>query len=198
MKYYMEYSLVISSSKDILSDKVKTFAPDTLILVGTATTDECSITFWGKRHLAVPTYIIRKNNEISFILVEDGIEKIRQYRKFKTESGNKNLTKLGRFVSNSLVALCLRKTRSKGGKKSCQNSIAQSSRTRGKPIAGSAVIMKWSYNMERKTMLDAYKIVAGEYGYKKSYRTFVRDLKKSGEIPIAFKKNGGLLEISLM
>lgn len=197
IKYNSEYSLVISSSKDIL-DEPKNFAPDTLILVGTATSDECSIIFWGQRSLAVPAYAVRKNDKNSFILVENGIEKIRQYRKFKTESGNKNLTKLGRFVSNSLVALCLQKTRSKGGKKSCQNSATQSARKKGKPIKGSAVIMKWLDNIEYKTMMGAYEIISDEYGYKKTYRTFVRDLKKAGGTPIEFKKNGDPLEIFLM
>jgi hypothetical protein len=170
MKYYMEYSLVISSSKDILSDKAETFAPDTLILIGTATTDECSIIFWGKRHLAVPAFIIRKNDKNSFILIEDGMEKIRQYRKFKTESGNKNLTRLGRFVSNSLVALCLRKTRSKGTKNSNKKSDVQSARKKGRLVKGSKVHLFGNDIFDLKTMKDAYEFVAGEYGYKKSYR----------------------------
>jgi hypothetical protein len=199
MKYRLEYSLVISSSKDILSDEAKTFAPDTLILVGTATIDECSITFWGKRHLATPVYIIRKNNADSFILIEDGVEKIRQYRKFRTESGNKNLTKLGRFVSNSLVALCLQKTCSKGAKISNKNSDVQSARKKGKLVKGSKVFLFGNDIIGFKTMKGAYEFVAGEYGYKKSYRSFVRELKKGGEANvIEFKKNNDILRVSLM
>jgi hypothetical protein len=199
MKYYSEYSLVISSSKDILSNEAKTFTPDTLILVSTATIDECSITFWGKRNLAAPTYIIKKNNENSFMLIEDGIKRIMQYRKFKTESGNKNLTRLGRFISNSLVALCLQRTRSKGAKISNQNSDVQSARKKGKLVKGSKVLLFGNNIFDLKTMKDAHDFVTSEYGYEKSYRTFVRELKKEGEANvIEFRKNNDILQVSLM
>jgi hypothetical protein len=51
-------------------------------------------------------------------------------------------------------------------------------------------------------MRDAYKFVVSEYGYKKSYITFVRELKKEGESGganvIEFKKNNDILQVSLM
>jgi hypothetical protein len=45
-------------------------------------------------------------------------------------------------------------------------------------------------------MKGAYEFVAGGYDYTKSYRTFVRELKK--EDVIEFKKNGDILQVSLM
>jgi phage terminase large subunit len=47
-------------------------------------------------------------------------------------------------------------------------------------------------------MKDAYEFVAGEYGYEKSYRTFVQKLKKEGGTNvIEFKKNNDILKVSL-
>jgi hypothetical protein len=150
----------------------------------------------------VPVYVVKKNNKNSFILIEDGVKKIVQYRKFRTESGNKNLTKLGRFVSNSLVALCFQKTRSKGAKTSNQNSDVQSARKKGKLVKGSKVHLFGNNILDLKTMKDAHEFVASEYGYEKSYRTFVRELKKGGEAGgtnvIEFKKNNDIVWVSLM
>jgi hypothetical protein len=45
-------------------------------------------------------------------------------------------------------------------------------------------------------MKDAYEFVVGGYDYTKSYRTFVRELKKGNAIK--FKKNSDILQVSLM
>jgi hypothetical protein len=189
-----EYSLIISSSDIILSedDDFKNIRPDTLIFISTSTANEAVIFRWAER--GKPLCTIKKNNESSFILIKDGMERIIKYRNFRTESGNRNLTELGRFVSNSLVALCLQKTRSKGGKVSNQNSDVQSARKKDKPVKGSNVYLSGDHIASFKTtMKDAHEFVAREYGYEKSYRTFVRELKKEGETGRAnvleFKKN---------
>jgi hypothetical protein len=90
----------------------------------------------------------------------------------------------------SLVASCLKKTRKKGNQKSNQNSQAQSARGKkkaGKIVNGKYVKMVFDsanheLKTEDKTVLDAYKIVAGKYGYKKSLRQFHRDLAKGKEL----------------
>jgi hypothetical protein len=186
------YSLVISSSTDILSDETKTYTPDTLILIGSATTDECTLTWWNEKDNAKPLFTIMKNNGNDFILITDYGERLMQYIKFKPD----NSKRLNRFLNDNLAYQCLDKTRSKGARNSNKNSAVQSARKKGKLIAGCTVIMERADNIERSTMLDAYKITVSEYDYTKSYRTFVRELKK--EDVIEFKKNGDILQVSLM
>jgi hypothetical protein len=181
-------------------DDFKNIRPDTLIFISTTTTDEAIVFRWAER--SKPLCTIKKNNESSFILIEDGKERIIKYRNFRTESGNRNLTELGRFVSNSLVALCLQKTHSKSAKILNQNSAVQSARKKGKMIKGSTVLLFGNNIWTLKTMKDAHEFVASEYGYEKSYRTFVRELKKDSETGSAnvleFKKNDDILEVRLM
>lgn len=191
------YPLIISSSNDILSKGAKTYPPDTLILIGSSTTDKCTLVWWDEKDNAELFFTLDKNNGHMnrFILTNDKGSYSWDYLQFKNTSNNliDNAGRLHRFLNENLSYQALNKTRSKGGRISNQNSEVQSARKQGKPITGSTVILEWPNRIEYKTMLDAYKTVSAEYEYTKSYRTFVRELKKSGENPIKFTN----LEVSL-
>jgi hypothetical protein len=192
-----EYSLIISSSDIILSedDDFKNIRPDALIFISTATVNEAVIFRWAER--SKPLCTIRKNNKSGFIITSDYKAETIVYRKFKRI--NPRLTEIGTFTKNSLAAQGLNRTRSKGGKISNQNSAVQSARKKGKLVKGSTVRLFGNNIFDLKTMKDAYEFVASEYGYKKSYATFVRELKKEGGANvIEFRKNNDTLQVSLM
>ncbi|GHV89362.1 hypothetical protein AGMMS50267_17220 [Spirochaetia bacterium] len=188
-----EYSLVISSSGEILKndDDYKGYTPDTLIFISTATADEAVIFFWAERDKPLCTI---KKNKNDFSITSNYKEEIIHYRKFKHI--NLRLTEIGKFTKSSLAYQGLNKTRSKGGKISNQNSDVQSARKKEKLVKGSAVRLFGNNIFDLKTMKDAHKFVASEYDYTKSYRTFVRKLKKGNVIE--FKKNSDVLQVSLM
>jgi hypothetical protein len=188
-----EYSLIISSSREILKngDDYKGYMPDTLIFISTATADEAVIFCWAERNR--PLCTIKKNKD-DFSIISNYKGEIIQYRKFKHI--NPRLTEIGKFTKSNLAYQGLNKTRSKGGKISNQNSDVQSVRKKGKLVKGSAVYLFGSNIIELNTMKDAYEFVASEYDYTKSYRTFVRELKKGNVIE--FKKNDDTLQVSLM
>jgi hypothetical protein len=192
-----EYSLIISSSDIILSedDEFKNIRPDTLIFISTAMANEAVIFCWAER--SKPLCTIKKNNKSGFIITSDYKAEAIVYRKFKHI--NPRLTEIGKFTKNSLAYQGLNKTRSKGGKISNQNSDVQSARKKGKLVKGSTVRLFGNNIFDLKTMRDAYEFVASEYGYEKSYRTFVRELKKEGGTNvIEFKKNNDILQVSLL
>jgi hypothetical protein len=195
-----EYSLIISSSDIILSedDDFKNIRPDTLIFISTSTANEAVIFRWAER--SKPLCTIKKNNNRSFIITSDYREETIVYRKFNHI--NPRLTEIGTFTKNSLAYQSLNKSRSKGGKIFNQNSAVQSARKKGKLVKGSKVYLFGDNIVDFKTMKDAHEFVASEYGYEKSYRTFVRELKKDSETGSAnvleFKKDNDILEVRLM
>jgi hypothetical protein len=194
-------SLIISSSDIILNedDDFRNIRPDTLIFISTPTADEATITKWSERQYP-ELYITLRKNKNNFSIISGGTERVKDYLKFKSI---KELNiKLRRFISNSLAAQGLQRTRSKGAKISNQNSDVQSTRKKGKLVKGSKVHLFGNNIIDLKTMKDAHDFVASEYGYEKSYRTFVRELKKESGAGkanvIEFKKNNDSLQVSLM
>jgi hypothetical protein len=188
-----EYSLIISSSREILKndDDYKDYTPDTLIFISTATADEAVIFRWAERNK--PLCAIKKDKN-GFTITSDYKEEAILNRKFKRI--NRRLTEVGNFTKSSLAYQGLNKTRSKGGKISYQNSDVQSARKKGKLVKGSKVHLFGNNITDLKTMKDAHEFLTSEYDYTKSYRTFVRELKEGNGIE--FKKNGDILQVSLM
>jgi hypothetical protein len=189
-----ERPLIISSSYEILKedDDYKSFAPDTLIFISTATANEANIFCWAERDKLLCAIKKNKNN---FSIMSNYKDEIIRYRRFKKI--NLRLTEKGKFTKSSLGYQALNKTRSKGGKNSNQNSETQSIRKKGKPIKGSIVFINNGNNFEQKTMLGAYEIVRAEYSYEKSYSTFRKELKRSGGKPIDFKNKEVLTKLYL-
>jgi hypothetical protein len=192
-----EYSLIISSSDIILQedDGFRNIRPDTLIFISTSTANEAVIFCWAERNK--PLCTIKKNNNSSFFIISGYRAEAVLYRKFKHI--NSRLTEIGTFTKKSLAYQALGKTCSKGGKISNQNSDVQRARKKGKLVKGSAVRLFGNNIIDLKTMKDAHEFVAREYGYEKSYATFVRELKKgNAENVLEFKKNNDILQVSLM
>ena len=179
--------ILVSSSLGIINSDVK-HRPSLIIFASQPSSTEAVMFFWADRFKQYKWVTFTKIDKSSFKISGSDKNEVRQYRKFHINSGkNKNGTtyhwnELQTFCKMSLVASCLKSTRSKGAKVSNQNSQTQSKRKKGKIVNDKYVLMEFdcpeAFNDEKKTVLDAYKICAGKYNYKKSLRQFHRDLEK--------------------
>ena len=189
-KILVSHNFGIINSSDVKLDA------DTVIFVSQAKSDEAVMFFWGNRNNPYEYVKLFKNDKNSFIKKNKDAETVEQYRQFKSEKTLRNgnvifaYDELRNFYNMSLVASCLSRTRKNGTQKSNQNSQAQSARgtkKAGKIVNCKSVKMAFDSadhepKTENKTVLDAYRIVAGKYGYKKSLRQFHRDLAKGEEL----------------
>ena len=188
--------ILVSHNFGIINSNEVKLSANTLIFISQAKSNEAVIFFWVNRNNPINYIKITKNDKDSFIVKSKETEEIKHYRQFKTEKTVHNgkvifdYNELRNFYSMSLVASCLSRTRKIGNQKSNQNSQAQSAR--GKNKANKIVNNKYvkmefdsanhEMKIENKTVLDAYRIVTGKYGYKKSLRQFHRDLAKGEEL----------------
>jgi len=181
--------LYVSSTLDIIENvNGLPFDDKTVILISNAKSKEATLFFWRHRHDTWKYSYMQKINETSFKIWNIDKTEIRQYVEAKQVGLLKNIQ---RFQNQSLVALCLDKTRKIGTQKSNQNSAAQKARR------GIKCLLEFhcpdAYNEEVKDMLDAYKIAAGKYNYSKSYRQFVRDIQKSGTLEFEMDRHHKLV-----
>ena len=177
----LTFKLVVASNLGIIESQVN-YAENTIIFISNSKSKEATFFIWKSRFKHKYYYYLRKIDKTSFGFtgIKDSIlvSEVLSYRQFK-QNKQLNYYEVERFKNMSLVADCLSKSRKAGNRVSNQNSQAQAAR-RG---ANTQVKMDFDsagghYNVEYKNMLEAYKIVAGKYNYKKVYMSFVRELKK--------------------
>jgi len=185
-------NILVSSNNGIINSNIELYI-GTVIFISQPKSNEAEMFFWKYRNNPIEWIILKKFDKTSFI-VNDEIKQYRQFYSEKTMDKNGKIIfdydELKNFYNMSLVASCLSSTRKKGNLKSNQNSKAQSVRGRrkaGKIVNGKYVKMVFDSanhepKTENKTVLDAYKIVTGKYGYKKSLRQFYRDLAGGEEL----------------
>ena len=167
--------LYVSSTLDIINNENNLpFNGLTYILIGKPTSNNCVLFNWKVRFNQSKWNYLEKIDSNSFRIYNVEKEKIINYKQSEQVG---LLNELQRFQNMSLVSDCIQKTRKLGTQKSNQNSSAQKLR-RGKKL-----LLQFDcpngYNEEIKDMLDSYKIVSGKYNYKKSYRTFTREIKEN-------------------
>jgi hypothetical protein len=180
VKNIMGYTskVFVSSTIDIINNiNELPFDRYTYIFISSPTSKNATMFLWKDRFdILKYNYLEKIDNETFKIWNSDKTE-ILQYREIKQIGFLKDIQ---RFQNMSLVSTCLGYTRKIGTQKSNQNSSAQKNRR------GTKLKLEFHtpnvYNEEIKDMLDTYKIVAGKYNYKKSYRTFVREIHKNTTI----------------
>ena len=176
----LTFKLVAASNFGILESQIN-YSENTIVFISNSKSKEATFFIWKSRFKHNYYYYLRKIDKTSFEFtgIKDNIlvSEVLSYRQFKQ---NKQLKyhELESFINMSLVANCLKKSRSKGANISNKNSVAQAARRGANTQVKMEFDNPFAYNVEYKNMLDAYKIVAGKYNYKKVYRTFVRELKK--------------------
>lgn len=169
---------VTTNIKIIENDNKLPFDRNTVIFISTANSKEATMFYWENRYEISKYNYIEKIDKNIFRIWNSEKSEIKTYNQAKQVGYLKDIQ---RFQNQSLVALCLQQTRKQGTINSNKNSQTQSLRKKGKIVKGCEVLMEFdcaeAYTKETKTMLDAYRIVAGKYNYIKSYRTFVREIK---------------------
>ena len=184
----LTFKLVAASNFGILESQVD-YSKNTIILIGSLKCDEAVFFLWRDRYNQSKHYFLKKIYKTSFEFTgiksksESLTTEILSYRQFK-QNKQLNYDELESFINMSLVADCLKKSRSKGAKLSNKNSLAQAVRRGANTQVKMEFDNPFGYNIEYKNMLDAYKIVAGKYNYKKAYRSFVRELKKGATLKL--------------
>jgi len=187
----LTFKLVAASNFGIIESDVS-YIKNTIIFISSPKCDEAVFFLWRDRYNQLKHYFLKKIDKTSFEFT--GIKsksktlttEILNYRQFKQ---NKLLKyhELKSFINMSIVADCLKKSRSIGGKTVTQNSQLQAQKRGANTLVKIEFDNPFAYTVEYKNMLDAYKIVAGKYNYKKVYRTFVRELKKG--LTLKFEMN---------
>jgi len=190
--------IATSSAIGLIEDNTKSFKPNTLIMQS-LNKNTFQLFFWKDRYeFSLYKYVTDTGTEIEF---NDNfnIQKVPYIKDLHYVDFDKKpyINKIEAFKNVSLVALALKETRSKGAINSNKNSQTQSLRKKGRIVDNCNVLMEFdspnAYNTENKTMLDAYRIAAGKYGYQKCYRSFVREMKAGKSLELRNDKNYSII-----
>jgi hypothetical protein len=172
--------LSTTNIQGLIDDNTRDIKPDTLIM---GEEKNGFVLFYWRNRYKIEKWIHITENKDNLVILQNNSNKTVPYIKEKLYENDKykKIGEVQRFEEQSLIVLMLKKSRKKGTLNSNQNSAAQSRRKSNKIVSGKGVKLcfdfPYGYKEDNKNKLDSYKISVS-YGFKGSYRTFVRQLNK--------------------